>query len=433
MTKVQERLKRFLPLTILGAPAAAGLMLVLGKSFAASNSYGYFFSLAGFTLIILLGVLSHIQARRFSEEEIVWHSRQRLFAGRDPAPHGLELSRGRLLPFFRVSFRLQGAIKAEDTLLGYHKQSGRFKPGEDFTVPIPLRLPFCGSFHAVLTLSVEDIFGLTRSAIGNSVSRVIPVLPGVFNRQVRYKIAERGSEEKSRIKESEVERYYMREYVPGDRFRDINWKASGRGDKLFTRISPVAQDESTTVTLWVRFYARDLRPSPALLALAEHQKSWVVTFLLRIKEEHPDFLFQVFLNQEEYLLENDEDLEAFAANLGALWFCSPAGDLPPLPGEGRVYLFATSADEACDHVRQLLPRVDFALHLSRIAEREEWKQGMAERFPLFSGSTGEDLPSYSLLLGTLRKHKPLKRRLANTEEEARLFPVIIGEHGENSP
>jgi hypothetical protein len=432
MIKVHERLKRSFPLTVLGTPAVTGLVWVLGKAFAASNSYGYFFALAGFALIIILGAFSHIQARGFSEEEIIWHSRQRVFAGREPAPHGLELSRSRLLPFFRVRFRLQGVLRAGDTLLGYHSQSGRFKPGEDYTVPLSLRLPHCGSFHALLTLSVEDIFGLTRAPIGNPVSRLIPVLPGVFNRPVRYRIAERGSEEKSRVKESEVERYYMREYVPGDRFRDINWKASGRGDKLFTRISPVAQDESTTVTLWVRFYARELRPSPGLLALAEHQKSWVVTFLLRIKEEHPDFLFQVFLNREEYLLENDEDLEAFAANLGAMWFCSPAGDLPALPLEGRVYLFAASADETCDSVRQAFPRVDFSLYLSRIAERRERKQGTAEGFPLYTGYTGEDLPSFSLLLGTFRKLNTLQRRLVNTAEEAQLFP-LIGKDGESSP
>ncbi|WP_319478304.1 DUF58 domain-containing protein [Marispirochaeta aestuarii] len=430
MKRAWTRVYRCFPLTILGFPAAAGLLGVLGRAFAAANAYAYFFSLTGLSLMGLLMLLSFLQARKIGEDEIVWHSRHRVFAGKEPAPHGLELKSSRLLPFFRVRFRLAGALKVEERYLGYHCQSGRFKPAEDFIVPMPLGLPHCGSFHAELALSVEDIFGLTRFCIGTPVSRLIPVLPGVLHRPVRYRIAERGAEEKSRVKESEVERYYMREYVPGDRFRDINWKASGRGDKLFTRISPVAQDESTTVTLWVRFYARDRRPSPALLALAEYQKSWVLTFLLRIKEEHPDFMFQVFMNRDEFLLENDEDLEAFATALGGKWFSAASDDLPPLPQEGRVYLFSSSADESAEHIRQLFPRVEFSLHLSRIARRDEGKTGI--RISLFPVYRGEDMPSPAFLPGMFRKRGRLVQRMPGTDEEAVLIP-LIGNREEPGP
>jgi len=423
--------RRF-PVTVLGFPAATGLLWVLGRAFAASNAYAYFFSLSGLSLMGILMLLSFLQARKIGEEEIVWHSRHRVFAGKEAAPHGLELNRCRLLPFFRVRFRLTGTLKAETRVLGYHSQSGRFKPAEGFVAPLPLGLPHCGSFHALLSLSVEDIFGLTRFSIGTPVGRLIPVLPGVLHRPVRYRIAERGAEEKSRVKESEVERYYMREYVPGDRFRDINWKASGRGDKLFTRISPVAQDESTTVTLWVRFYARDPRPSPALLALAEYQKSWVLTFLLRIKEEHPDFTFQVFLNRDEFLLENDEDLEAFTVALGDKWFGPASPELPPLPQEGRVYLFSSSADESAEQIRQLFPRVEFNLHLSRIARRDEGNQKKLIALPLYPGYRGEDLPSPSLLPGMFRKQQRLSQRMPGISEEAVLIPRI-GSSREGKP
>jgi len=420
--------RRF-PLTILGFPAAIGLFRVLGSAFAASNAYAYFFSLTGLSLLGFLMLLAFLQARKIGEDEIVWHSRHRVFAGKEPAPHGLELNRSRLLPFFRVRFRLTGTLKAETRVLGYHSQSGRFKPSEGFVVPLPLGIPHCGSFHAELALSVEDIFGLTRCCIGTPVSRLIPVLPGILHRPVRYRIAERGSEEKSRVKESEVERYYMREYVPGDRFRDINWKASGRGDKLFTRISPVAQDESTTVTLWARFHTGDCRPSPALLAMAEYQKSWIVTFLLRIKEEHPDFMFQVFINQDEYLLENDEDLESFAAALGSRWFTTTPAEPPPLPREGRVYLFSSSADESPEHIRQLFPRVEFSLHLSRIARRDERNGEKAVGISLYPDYRGEDLPSPALLLGMFRQQTRFSRRVPGIDEEAVLIP-LIGSSGE---
>jgi Protein of unknown function DUF58 len=413
---------RFYPLTLIGTPLALALLVLLGTAFATANPYAYLLSLAGLGLLILLAVSVRLQAGRIGDEDINWNSAHRVFAGRGAAPHFIEIRSSGLLPFFRIRYILSGGVYAGGHLLCAHLRSGRYRPGDDGRLELPLSLPHCGTFHASLTISVEDIFGLTRGQSGIRQTRALPVLPGVLGRPARYRIAERGAEEKNRMKESEVERYYMREYIPGDRFRDINWKASSRGDKLYTRISPLAQEETTTVTICARFHAAETGLSPSLLTLAEHQKSWIITFMLRVREEHPDFLFQLFLNEQEYLLESDEDIERFAALLGAAWFSMPTRMMPALPDEGQIYLFATSADDTLESFRAAFPKLEQSLHLTRIAAKEDVKAGRSEIFSLYPNYAGEDFPSPALVAGLLRGEKTLRRRLPRMAEEAALLP-----------
>ena len=437
------RLGRYYPLTIIGTPVTLGLLFLLGKGFATANPYLYLLSLSGLGLTLLLAPLSLIQARGIGEEEIDWNSGHRVFASRAGAPHSLRVRERRLFPFFRLRYLLSGEIYTgahadsyrnsyvRTVRVGHHRQSGRFRPGvsgkdvKSTELPLPLSLPHCGLYHANLTLTVEDIFGLTRAQIGSIRSRSIPVFPGVLGREAVYRIAERGAEEQNRMKESEIERYYMRDYVPGDRFRDINWKASGRGTTLYTRISPIAQEESTTITIYARFHSPNPRLSPALLALAEYQKSWIISFILKVREEHPAFLFQLFLNEDEYLLESDQEVERFAEELGSVWFTPAPTSMPALPREGQVYLFATSAEESLHGFYEAFPGSDFQLNLTRIADTEERKSGKSIALPLYADYQGEDFPAFTLLWGGLSRNRRLSRHFPSVSEEACLDPHLI--------
>jgi len=418
-----ERVAYYFPLSILGAPLLVALFWLLGKGFATANPYAYLISVGGLALLILLAILSRIQAARIDENQIAWNTKHRVFAAKEPAPHSLDLHDGRLLPFFRVRYTLEGDLRTGNTFLGYYRRSGRFIPGRSERIDLPLSLPHCGRFQARLRLNVEDIFGLSRARCGVNQTRQIPVQPGVIGKAVDYRIAERGAEEKNRMQESEVERYYMREYIPGDRFRDINWKASGRGDKLFTRISPIAQEETTTVTIYARFHAEKRRLSPGLLALAEHQKSWIISFILKIREEHPDYLFQVYLNNSSRLVESEDDLELLAAELGDFWFSSQPAELPELPPEGELYLFATPADRGVDAVRSAYPKLDLLLYLSRLGVKEDKEKALD--WPLYPSYQGEDFPAPALLFDRERQKEIFSRRLPGITREGVLIPRLI--------
>jgi uncharacterized protein (DUF58 family) len=45
------------------------------------------------------------------------------------------------------------------------------------------------------------------------------------------------------IQTSDQEKYFMREYIPGDRLKDINWKSSIKLNELITRISPSSPED----------------------------------------------------------------------------------------------------------------------------------------------------------------------------------------------
>ncbi len=411
MSKAAELFSRYYPFTILGTPAAAGLFLVLGNSFATGNPYGYLISISGLTLIILLAIATRIQAARVDDDQLVWHTRHRLFAGKGAAPHTLEAGRVRILPFFRLRFFLSGHLRQEDKIISHHFQTTRFRPRKE--EPFPLAIPQCGTFHAALTCTIEDIFGLTRSRCGSVQTRNLPVQPGIINQPLKYRVAERGSEEKDRMKESDVERYYMREYVPGDRFRDINWKSSGRGGKLYTRISPMAQEETVTVSLCIRLYAPDTHTDPGLLILGDYLKSSIMSFILDVTETHPDFKLEIYLNSTRLILENDQDIENFAVILGDTYFHKPVSVIPELPPEGRVYLFALPPDKGISRLYQAFPKTEFILHSACVAEKTDTKNGTSINRSLFPGFKGEDLPSLRLLARTFRSRSGLKRKLSS--------------------
>ncbi len=426
MNRAAELYSRYFPLTILGVPAAAGLFLVLGSSFATGNPYGYLISISGLGLITLFSAAAKIQASRIDDDQLVWHTRHRLFAGKGAAPHSLETASVRLLPFFRLRATLTGPLVQGSTILSRHFQTLRIKPGEEEL--FPLALPQCGTFHASVTFTVEDIFGLTRSRSGSVQTRSLPVQPGIINQPLKYRVAERGSEEKDRMKESDVERYYMREYVPGDRFRDINWKSSGRGGKLYTRISPMAQEETVTISLCIRLYSDQTQADPFLLVLSEYLKSSVMSFILSITEHHPDFRIEVNLNTDLHILENEQDIENFSITLGDTWFSKPGSRIPELPPEGRVYLFALPPDKGLSRLYQAFPKTEFILHSASLAGKSETKADGTLGWSLYPCFKGEDRPSISLLLNTFRKHSGLKRKLSRGKNN-QILAVRIFEGG----
>ena len=417
MKRAGELFSRYFPLTLIGTPSGAGLVLVLGKAFAGGNPYAYIFSLSGLALLLVLAAAGKIQALRIEDEQLSWHTRHRVFAGKGAAPHTVELLGIGLLPFFRLRFSVSGPVKQGETTLSFHSTSIRYRPENRTEHPLSLAVPHCGMYHAGLTCSVEDIFGLTRARCGSIQTRGIPVQPGVLHKPAVYRVAERGAEEKDKMKESDVERYYMREYVPGDRFRDINWKSSSRGGKLYTRISPLAQEETVTITLCIRFYAADTGGSPEMLALTEYQKSRIMSFILSVTEAHPDFRFEVFLNSRGFVLENEMDIEKFALEMGQTWVEKTTSLLPELPPEGLVYLFTLPSDSGISRLRQSYGKTEFLLHSVHIAGRQEVKEGSTEIYPLFPFYGGEDFPSLRVAAGFLRKNRTLQKRTSGSREE----------------
>jgi hypothetical protein len=141
----------------------------------------------------------------------------------------------------------------------------------------------------------------------------------------------------------------MREYSPGDRLRDINWKSSERIDTLITRISPDNQEKVNRLEVDFRNYGPGGGASPCTLEelwLLDRAKARLARFLRSVREDQPSYVFRVRAAQGEWDIGDQEELEAFLEELAALPF-SPSrqeGSEAAPEAKGELYVFSTACD-----------------------------------------------------------------------------------------
>jgi len=147
----------------------------------------------------------------------------------------------------------------------------------------------------------------------------------------------------------------MREYTPGDRFRDINWKSSEKIDALITRISPDNQEKVSRIEVYFRNFGPAEKPSLEALWLLDRAKARLSYFLRSLKEHQSSYIFRVSAAVGSWEIEDDEDLDAFLEELASLSFSPPRYETATM-GAGQLYIFSTSCDAglqgfllACSH------------------------------------------------------------------------------------
>ena len=154
----------------------------------------------------------------------------------------------------------------------------------------------------------------------------------------------------------------MREYEPGDRLKDINWKASSRLNELITRISPVSEQQTRLLHVELRHY-RPAGPETLDSVLhLDYLKSWLLTFLRAVKAEHEDFTFRVITGTGEHDVDTVEDIDDLARRLASVTF-APGPEHRPEVQPHELFIFTTAFDAGlATHVAQL---GDTALHVYR--------------------------------------------------------------------
>jgi hypothetical protein len=168
--------------------------------------------------------------------------------------------------------------------------------------------------------------------------------------------AQTGAEDQRNKPAAEVERYYMREYTPGDRFRDINWKSSEKIDTLITRISTDNQEKISRLEVHFRNYGK-IDTSLEALWLLDRAKARLSYFLRSIMEQNSSFVFDVKAAGGSWEIEDNDDLDAFFEELAGMSFLPPQHELGATfaspasmksasvkPNTGDVYIFSTACD-----------------------------------------------------------------------------------------
>ena len=335
----------YYPLTIPGTMLLGLSLFLSGTAFASGNPYSFLFSSLIIAVLVVLSIVARVQASRLHRARVEWDTTEPIYARNMASSHRVVVTGFSTLPFYRLHFILHGKLSAgRDAKFLYHREIS----GSGDVIAIPLKFPVSGVFHGQGSMAVKDVFGLTRGALGTMFTRSIIVRPALISDRATPKVqAQSGDENQSRMKSSDIERYFMREYIPGDRHRDINWKASSRFSELFTRISPVTQEKTKVITVHFRPYTSMRSDSLRSVFFLDQSKSALLYFLRAIKTEHGDYNFSVYVGNDLRELETEEDIDAFSTEIASTHFRNPRGEEITNPDDlhpGDVFIFTTAYD-----------------------------------------------------------------------------------------
>ena len=334
-------------------PTTAGIFVILAglvllpRGLLNKDPYEVLLAFAALGTASLLFLVGLGAARRLSGISPGWLTPEALAAGGDDPPHVITGLEGRVPYFFRLHFEIQGSLKLGPDRKVWIRGDSRADEGR---CEVRLPFPLSGVFHGRGRCRLRDVFGLYSFSPGEEIHRQIPVLPGPHPEKPLLRIdAFTGSEEKQNRKTADEERYYMREYAPGDRFRDINWKASSRLAVLVTRIAPYSQEKTRTVHVDFRNYGPPRGPGLLELWTLDRMKARLLAFLRALQEEHPEYRFIVRTGSEDREIETLRDLEEFAADLaGSPYFSAARAPSAAGMGDafttGELFVFSSSFD-----------------------------------------------------------------------------------------
>jgi len=344
---------RFRPVfTPVGGAVLVIALVILVRSLLARNSYEILLSSFTLLLMLFLAVFGAWKSRKLKSLEALWKTPYPMTAasGEETEVSGLQ---ARIPLFFRLHFIVRGRFFLSGSTSGCRVSSVASVPRGEQTAKLPLDFPMSGVFHGRGFCRLVDIFGLYSFSCGIPQSRTVNVRSApCFGKELHIN-AQSGAEDRRNKTTTDEERYYMREYTPGDRFRDINWKSSEKIDTLITRISPDNQEKVSRIDVYFRNYGPVEKPSLEALWLLDRAKARLSYFLRSLKEQQSSYIFRVRTascpngQADTWEIEDEEDLDAFLEELAALSFSQPLNETAAVLAEssaGELYVFSTSCD-----------------------------------------------------------------------------------------
>ncbi|MBN1525137.1 MAG: DUF58 domain-containing protein [Spirochaetales bacterium] len=351
------RFSKLYPFTLFGTVLFAAGIVLLVLSFYSLNPAGFIFSIAAIVMMAVMGITGKIAAAYHNKKIYEWDSKTPMIARVWNIPQFIYSHDFHTIPFFRLSFMLtgRGIVGRKSVFLVREEQVLEFDSSGKavFTVYMPL----AGMMNVNGIYSVRDIFGLTNNVFGKLENRIIPVLPaGAATKELRDIITSQGYEDSVKRRSQDLERYFMREYIPGDRMRDINWQASQRLQKLITKISPVTQEQAKSLVIFFRNIKDHPEESLESVVHLDRIKSNLVTFLRLTKEAYPEYVFHVYTAMDKFILEGDDDIERFSRDVSSMWFVNSHDQSFFNPNIGDFFVFTTYFDTQLDYFLSIFPK-----------------------------------------------------------------------------
>jgi len=346
------------PLTFAGS-CVLGLSLYLFYYGALkANAYALFFSVLSLVVLTLLFLDGVFQALRALGIHLMWDSAPLVsrFPGSFQKVITGQIS---LHPFYRLHFILTGRLQAGRGAQMFVHSEGVSATGGEILVPV--YFPVCGEFFADGRLFIRDIFGFTKARIAYQEGRTVVVRAPFFPMDLPVRLQSIFHTDGAKKKNtSEEEKYYMREYIPGDRLKDINWKASFKIQELITKISPVSPEETRLLHISFRNYAPAGTDTLESIMHLNYLKSWLISFIASVKKEHPDYRFRIATGSGALFVETDADLAGLSRDISALTYAPEGRHLDESEKNAHeIFIFTTRFDTGLPAYLGLHPHVNF--------------------------------------------------------------------------
>ena len=318
-------------------------LFVLIRSLSTWNPYEILLSSAALLLLLVLGILGAWKSRRFEAMEAAWKLPFPFTAnaGEETVITGFASPVPR---FFRFHFIVRGRFFPAGSSYGCKVYAESSVPRGDVTGRLTLDFPLSGVFRGTGFCRLCDIFGFFSFSCGIPQHKIVKVRSAPCFTSGFPISVHAGAEDRRYKNSSDEERYYMREYSPGDRLRDINWKSSERIDTLVTRISPENQEKINRIEVYFRNYGSVNRSSLKDLWLLDRAKARLSLFLRNFKEENTAYVFLIHTAQGDWEINNQEELEVFLEELAGFSFFPPQNEPFTAGTLGEIVVFSTACD-----------------------------------------------------------------------------------------
>jgi len=343
------KIKRFFilyyPLTLGGTIFTALILVTVIRGFIYDSPAAVLVGLLGAFILGVFLILSFGTTRSRRREQCSWSfpSPLRNFIKTQKIRIAVPWKKTPL--FFRYHFLVTGRIVSGTGVREPVRITGM--SGIPGTQQLPFFFKYSGTFSGYSLVQIRDIFGLTKTALTISENHSFPVIPGLL-RTIEKDEAESsaGTGEDKLRKLSDNLKYFMREYIPGDRFRDINWKATVRVEELVTRTSPVTNKEIKIIPVifWNVVDSSFLKKNFFEVSIhLEAAKAWLITFINRLLEDESGFAFDLHAGKDKFRLEHTDDVLKAGELLSKTGFSETVPFTPADMKPGSV-VFTTAFD-----------------------------------------------------------------------------------------
>ena len=335
-------------------PVSGAVLVIALAGLARSllNRNYYEIVLASFALLflLLLGIFGVWKSRKLKSMEPGWKTPVPMTANAadDERQHTIVTGLDAAVPlFFRLHFYIKGKFFPGGLAAGAKKGCSLSVetaiPRGEATAQIPLDFPMSGVFQGDGFCKLRDIFGFFAFPCGRIRHSTVNVRCAPCFGKKTIINAQSGAEDQRNKPSADVERYYQREYTPGDRLRDINWKSSDKIDALITRISTDNQEKVSRIEVHFRNYGY-ANDSLHELWLLDRSKARLSYFLRTLLEQNTSFIFDVYSAGKHWEIEDQDDMDAFFEELACLPFVPPQNEAAIQSGAGDMYVFSTACD-----------------------------------------------------------------------------------------